>query len=982
MSNIQEENKKNQIVNIIKGSLKNISKILIPIIIIVILISSLVWYIFTDEGIWGKDEKGNPSSYTNNTKITTSEGVSVDKNALVQQGLLDMGYTEEKISSMTEAEIIEKLKMNDKLNKTVTRLEECTEAEILWCLSDVYSKWLDKPENLEYLLNAEIVTQYPKIDNLSSEKLNGIIQFKRIDRNQKEQVLEYLNPEDFETKYNNYIEKGNNEVFKYFTLDEEGSAVIASWSRETGQFESNNTPNTGRNKIKQGWTEETIKNAYDSRYTVTAPTNSDTIKATYTTYSASKTKINYKTLVEKYTLPFEYLWSLLVMGESYDFVENLAGLAYNSEIVIGIYDSTSTTVRVETNNYTENFRENYKKSEKREGTLEYKEVESRDWTDPTEQYPYYEKNLITSTQNTVQIDLIYANVWIVEVESKYKYIQSKEPTITDNFSEPDEEWSDNGSYTTTTTSSKTEWQSTTIKRSEYTANKKKYDEMGYRVIQNNPKEDFVVANRPVTINYEILEEVGKQKKTTGKSSTTQIDVENKKYEKEANSTVREKVDIDSNTDNNFVKLLRADEKAKSLLTSGSTISWLKEILENNQSTANMVDLTMYLINKTKDPSSTEVYDFSIFTPSYFSNVSGIYGDSIEEKVWFALLDAGFSKEAAAGALGNIHEESHFATNNLNNTGNRVLNVTDEEYTERANNGTYTQEQFADTYAYGLCQWRTGRKGGLYKYAKKKGVNIEDPELQINYLLAELTGKGEAIDLGCATRRGAHGGSTPQQWIDAATPEEAATHYCNFFETPGSVAETRKTQARYYYELFGNKTKPTVDSNSWTKKGVNIPLYRQAGQPWSANSYNYKAGGTIRSGGCGACSPAMAVSGLKQMSVTPDEIVAYLNSIGKDTVYNGSGSAKAIADKYGLIVNTIGKNDKATINAMLDQGKCLIFSVGSNGVYTGDGHYIICYGREGDKYYVIDSIPVYQMDVLYDYNKVFKNIHQGIFAIGK
>ena len=188
---------------------------MIPIIIIVILISSLVWYIFTDEGIWGKDEKGNPSSYTNNTKITTSEGVSVDKNALVQQGLLDMGYTEEKISSMTEAEIIEKLKMNDKLNKTVTRLEECTEAEILWCLSDVYSKWLDKPENLEYLLNAEIVTQYPKIDNLSSEKLNGIIQFKRIDRNQKEQVLEYLNPEDFETKYNNYIEKGNNEVFKY-----------------------------------------------------------------------------------------------------------------------------------------------------------------------------------------------------------------------------------------------------------------------------------------------------------------------------------------------------------------------------------------------------------------------------------------------------------------------------------------------------------------------------------------------------------------------------------------------------------------------------------------------------------------------------------------------------------------------------------------------------------------------------------------------
>lgn len=36
---------------------------------------------------------------------------------------------------------------------------------------------------------------------------------------------------------------------------------------------------------------------------------------------------------------------------------------------------------------------------------------------------------------------------------------------------------------------------------------------------------------------------------------------------------------------------------------------------------------------------------------------GIYGDTIQEKVWWALKDCSFSDEQVAGAMGNIHVES-------------------------------------------------------------------------------------------------------------------------------------------------------------------------------------------------------------------------------------------------------------------------------------------------------------------------------------
>ena len=605
VSIIEEKNNQNNDKNIVSdelkkrlkkiglGILKKVAIIALPFIIILIILAAVTWFIFMDEGTWEDEERGNPSTYTNNVHLSTTDGITIDKMELVKQGLLAIGYTEDRVNSMTEAEMIEALDMSTKLGRTITSINDCTVAEILWCINTDYSKYLKTPEDLEYLLNAELVTQYPKIDGIPPDKLNGIIEFARVtnldDTNEDGYIgledgpkkLTYISQEEFDAKFQNYIDNGNMDVFNYFTIDDQENAIIATWTQEDGVFESNNTTLQNWEKIKGGLTEETIKNQYNTDYTVTENTV-DKIAATYTKYIATKTQINYKSIVQKYTLPFNYLWALLVMGESDEFVLNLAELAYNSEIVIGIYDSTTTTVTINTKNYTENFREREERYE--DGSL----VHSTDWTNTS--YSYYEKDTKTVISNSTQIDIMYANTWIVEIITQYKRTQKEENFISEPSTLPDEEWSDNGSYENSYTRTETHTNQQTGETS--------------------------------TTRIHVVEKYFKEKKTTGQSQQTEQNIFYDKYEK-VKTDIREKTDIDPNTDQNFVKLLRADDNARAILFKPINVVWLCDILSANSNTANMVELTKYLINKAKNPDDTSLFfDFSIFEPSIMNGVTG------------------------------------------------------------------------------------------------------------------------------------------------------------------------------------------------------------------------------------------------------------------------------------------------------------------------------------------------------------------------
>lgn len=107
-----------------------------------------------------------------------------------------------------------------------------------------------------------------------------------------------------------------------------------------------------------------------------------------------------------------------------------------------------------------------------------------------------------------------------------------------------------------------------------------------------------------------------------------------------------------------------------------------------------------------------------------------------------LLDQGFTEAGVYGMMANIYAESNFYSNNLQNSYNKKLEMSDEAYTNAVDTGVYTKAQFVMDFAgYGLCQWTYWtRKKGLYEYAACSGCSIGDMHMQLTYLMKELNEK--------------------------------------------------------------------------------------------------------------------------------------------------------------------------------------------------------------------------------------------------
>ena len=142
----------------------------------------------------------------------------------------------------------------------------------------------------------------------------------------------------------------------------------------------------------------------------------------------------------------------------------------------------------------------------------------------------------------------------------------------------------------------------------------------------------------------------------------------------------------------------------------------------------------------------------------------------------------------------------------------------EMYTEAVNegmynNGEYTIDDFISDHTsddcgagYGLAQWTWfSRKEGLYNYALSKGVKIDDEDMQIEYLISEITGSGAAKDYAdyILTSRKVDGHEYKiEDWTCAETVEDATEAFCWIFENPGDPhMDTRKEKAKEYYEIY-------------------------------------------------------------------------------------------------------------------------------------------------------------------------------------
>lgn len=112
--------------------------------------------------------------------------------------------------------------------------------------------------------------------------------------------------------------------------------------------------------------------------------------------------------------------------------------------------------------------------------------------------------------------------------------------------------------------------------------------------------------------------------------------------------------------------------------------------------------------------------------------------SNEKAIWDFFHGKGLNDYGVAGLMGNLYAESGLMPNNLQNTGNKKLGMTDAEYVEAVDNGTY-KKFVKDSQGFGLAQWTFwSRKQALLDYAKSCGVSIGDLHMQLNFLWKELS----------------------------------------------------------------------------------------------------------------------------------------------------------------------------------------------------------------------------------------------------
>ena len=110
--------------------------------------------------------------------------------------------------------------------------------------------------------------------------------------------------------------------------------------------------------------------------------------------------------------------------------------------------------------------------------------------------------------------------------------------------------------------------------------------------------------------------------------------------------------------------------------------------------------------------------------------------SNEKTVWNYLIKQGLTKAGAAGLMGNLKADSSVRSILYEESYKKKLNLSNQEYVDKVNNGNYSEDQFInDNIGFGLAQWTyPTRKKALYDKCKGKIGNLK---CQLEYLVDEL-----------------------------------------------------------------------------------------------------------------------------------------------------------------------------------------------------------------------------------------------------
>lgn len=390
------------------------------------------------------------------------------------------------------------------------------------------------------------------------------------------------------------------------------------------------------------------------------------------------------------------------------------------------------------------------------------------------------------------------------------------------------------------------------------------------------------------------------------------------YQNGTSEGVKDKVD-------EFIEMLKTPYSVPGSFSKKAAIDKLENgaemffnMLQNGERTQTLEQLMRYILGKaTKNNYGVSEFDFGVFDIKDFTTISEIYGSTVEDKVWYTLKKLGYSNESIAGAMGNIKRESAFDPTALNSSSG----------------------------AYGLAQWLGGRRTSLQNYAASKGKTEDDVDTQIEFLVAEITGQGDAV--GFATRRlsGGKGENyhTYDEWENATTVEDAAVAYCWFYETP-STSSTRTPEtiesenkrieaAQEYYELYkdrGNGGEYTAISDDYGVKGY---YTASNGRTFTVLNQSSISGWSDK---CNRAACAIIASGYSNESST--ELISSINSASLNLYGAIPGQGSSYWSKYGLDVTSYESNpsdyESKLEKQLISGGYALLWLNNNSSAYFG------------------------------------------------
>lgn len=325
-----------------------------------------------------------------------------------------------------------------------------------------------------------------------------------------------------------------------------------------------------------------------------------------TIYTMTTANVNYEKIVKGYTMPFEFLWAFLLVGQQKEFVMELADLVLESRVEISILDSIRTNTNTSTYTYTE-----HEDVETYDIYAHVSAVDTRTGASVgggtygpgsgTGSYDIQHTTVGTTETKTNTIDVILsiADVWLLKVEQGYA-----------------------------TQTSTTESNSDTP-----------HNDLAYEPVTDGGDPAGIAASYASSCeaNFKTNMFIATSSSTTQTTRYHRKDINrnthvyNKVFYLNNLATppkVEEKTDPDSK-EPNFVTIYRKEKYRKNGTNVFSAPQWIFQILEADESTADMVDITKYLIymanDKVKVYDGVEEMDWDVFWISEYKTLGGSFG---------------------------------------------------------------------------------------------------------------------------------------------------------------------------------------------------------------------------------------------------------------------------------------------------------------------------------------------------------------------